>query len=96
MCDRKEEAKNTTVILKFDLCCPCVNVLTLETGYMKTKQNSLSTVLNELWLGKEKIERTKQNWTSQAKLELQISFGVVSDDMFKEHESSFCVENNKI
>ena len=85
MCDRQEEAKNTMVILNFDLCCPCVNALTLETGYMKTKQNSLSTVLNKL-LRKEKIKRTKQNWTSQAKFELQISFGVVSDDMFKEHE----------
>lgn len=70
MCDRQEEAKNTMAILNFDLCCPCVNVLTLETGYMKTKQNSLSTVLNEL-LQKEKIKRSKQNWTSQAKLELQ-------------------------
>ena len=48
MCDRQEEAKNTMVILNFDLCCPCVNALTLETGYMKTKQNSLSTVLNKL------------------------------------------------
>lgn len=95
MCDRQEEAKNTMVILNFDLCCPCVNALTLETGYMKTKQNSLSTVLNKL-LRKEKIKRTKQNWTSQAKFELQISFGVVSDDMFKEHESSFRGEHNKI
>lgn len=79
MCDRQEEAKNTMVILNFDLCCPCVNALTLETGYMKTKQNSLSTVLNKL-LRKEKIKSTiKQNWTSQAKFELQISFGAVSD-----------------
>ena len=75
------------VILNFDLCCPCVNALTLETGYMKTKQNSLSTVLNNL-LRKEKIKRTKQNWTSQARFELQISFGVVSDDMFKEHNKT--------
>ena len=75
------------VILNFDLCCPCVNALTLETGYMKTKQNSLSTVLNKL-LRKEKIKRTKQNWTSQAKFELQISFGVVSDDMLKEHNKT--------
>lgn len=96
MCDRQEEAKNTMVILNFDLCCPCVNALTLETGYMKTKQNSLSTVLNKL-LRKEKIKRTiKQNWTSQAKFELQISFGVVSDDMFKEHESLFRGDDNKI
>ena len=88
MCGRQEEAKNTMVILKFDLCCPCVNALTLETGYMKTKQNSLSTVLNKL-LRKEKIKRTiKQNWTSQAKFELQISFGVVSDDMLKEHNKT--------
>lgn len=64
MCDRQEEAKNTMVILNFDLCCPCVNALTLETGYMKTKQNSLSTVLNKLNYerrkSKEPLSRTGQ------------------------------------